>query len=438
MRGVAIGCLIAALVAVAVVLLGGNGSYRVVAVMQDAGQLVEGNLVKVGGISVGEVDEIVLDDRNRARIVMRIDEERFRPLHRGTKATIRSTSLSSVAGRIVTLHPGRNDAPEIEDGGAIGTEDTEPIVELDQVINTLDLATRSALQQVVHGGADALAGADRARATREALESLSPALQETAATADELVRDQRSFARALVTSAGVAQAVAAERGALSRGIANAATTLTAVAAEAGSLDEALRRAPDVLRASNSTLADLRTVLGELRPALRDLRPVADRLAPVLRDAAPVVRTAGPVVADVRALLGEATPVLSRLPQTERAARPALGSARTALEQANPVVQGARAYAPDVVAGLLNGFGGTTGGYYDANGHYVRISLQGNPFTIQGAGSALSAPSGNTAGQYFLRRGVLSRCPGAATQAHPDGANPWRPAEAPCKPEDDTP
>jgi hypothetical protein len=90
-----------------------------------------------------------------------------------------------------------------------------------------------------------------------------------------------------------------------------------------------------------------------------------------------------------------------------------------------------------VAGLFNGFGGTTAGYYDANGHYVRISLQGNPFTFQGAGSATGVPAFSS-DAYALRRGILARCPGAATQPHADRSNPWRPAEAPCKPEDDAP
>ena len=438
MRAIAIGCLVAAVTVVGVVLLRGGEQYRVAMVVQDAGQLVKGNLVKIGGVKVGKVEEIELDDRNQARIVLSIEEDRFTPLHRGTIATIRSPSLSSVAGRVVALQPGRNDAAEIPDGGSIGAEDTRPIVDLDQVINTLDLATRSALQDVVHGGADAFGGRGRARAARAALEALSPALQETTATANELLRDQRAFARAIVTSAGVVSAVAGERASLERGLANGATALQAIAREAGSLDESLRRAPAVLRASNSTLADLRTVLTELRPALREARPVATRLAPVLRDAAPVLRTAGPVVGDVRGLLRDTTPVLSRLPRTEDAARPALSSATTALAKAEPIVGALRAYTPDVVSGLFNGFGGTTGGYYDANGHYVRISVQGNPVTAQGAGSVLVPPGANTAGSYFFRRGVLSRCPGSATQAHPDGSNPWKPDEAPCKREDDTP
>ena len=348
---------------------------------------------------------------------------------------IRSTSLSSVAGRTVALHPGPNDNEEIDDGGTIGAQRVEGIVELDQIVNTLDAETRSGLQDVVHGGATALSR--RAPATRAALDALSPALAETGATAAEIARDQRAFSRALVTAAGVANAVAGERAALERGIANGARAVGALADERRALSAALRRAPGTLRATNSTLADLRVALADLRPTLRAARPFARRLRPTLAAAAPVVRRAPPVVGDVRALLGDTTAVLRRLPATEDAARPAFSSAASALRAAEPIVAGLRAYTPDVVAGLFNGFGGTTSGYYDANGHYVRISLQGNPFTFQGVASLLDVPTFGS-DVYSLRRGILARCPGAATQAHPDGSNPWRPAEVSCRAEDDAP
>ena len=149
--------LLLASVAVGTVLLGSGGDYRIVATAPDAGQLVKGNLVKVGGVEIGKVESIELDDRNRARIVLRIDDEDFHPLHRGTRVQIRSTSLSSVAGRTVALHPGPNDGEPIPDGGVIGAEDVGSVVELDQIVNTLDAETRAGLQDVVHGGATALA-----------------------------------------------------------------------------------------------------------------------------------------------------------------------------------------------------------------------------------------------------------------------------------------
>lgn len=435
-RIIAVAALLIASIAVGVVLLGGGSTdYRVVALARDAGQLVRGNLVKVGGVEIGEVESIELDARNRARLVLRIDDEDFHPLRRGTRVQIRSTSLSSVAGRTIALHPGPNDAPAIPDGGEIATEDVGSVVELDQIVNTLDAETRSGLQDVVHGGATALSR--RGAQSRAALDALAPALGETAATAEEIVRDQRAFRRAIVTAAGVAGAVAGEREALERGLAGGAETLAALAAERRALDDALRRGPDVLRATNSTLADLRVALEELRPTLRIARPFARRLRPTLVTVRPVLRGARPVLPDLRALLRDATGVLRAAPDVEDAARPAFGSASSALREADPVVAGLRVYTPDVVAGLFNGFGGTTSGYYDANGHYVRISLQGNPFTFQGAASGTEVPSFESEA-YALRRGVLSRCPGAATQPHVDGTNPWRPPEAPCDAKDDAP
>ena len=431
----AVAAMLAGIVAASVVLLGAGGGYRVVAEGQNAGQLVKGNLVKVGGVTIGKVESIRLGDHNQARLVLRIEDEDFHPLHTGTKATIRSTSLSSIAGRSVAIAPGPNSAPEIEDGGIIPAQDMTPVVELDQVVNALDAETRSALQETVTG----LAGATRGRgpALGRALEALSPALRETRATAEELVRDQASFEQALVTSAGVVGAVAPERDTLERAVADAATAVDALASESEAMDSVLRRAPRSVRLGREAMAELRALFSEAGPVLASARPAARRLAPTLRDLLPVTRRARRTLPGIRGLVRDATPVLRRLPSTERAAKPAFASASTALDQAEPVIAGLRAYVPDVVSGLLNGFGGTTAGYYDANGHYVRISLQGNAFTFQGLGSALNVPSGDQSVVGF-RRGAFARCPGAATQAHPDGTNPWRPAEAPCEAKDDLP
>ena len=57
-RVLALAALVLAGVAVAVVLLGSGGDYRIVAIAPDAGQLVTGNLVKVGGVEIGKVESI--------------------------------------------------------------------------------------------------------------------------------------------------------------------------------------------------------------------------------------------------------------------------------------------------------------------------------------------------------------------------------------------
>jgi phospholipid/cholesterol/gamma-HCH transport system substrate-binding protein len=421
-----------ALVVIASVLLRGGGSdYEVRALVESAGQLVKGNLVKVGGVTVGSVHAIDLTSDNQAQITLRIDDPRFKPLHQGTIATIRNTSLSSVAGRQIALQPGPNSNPRIANHGVIKGEDTRPIVDLDQLLNTLDAQARTSLQELVHGGA--VAFGSHPKQADAALAALNPALSQARQTTQELVGDQATFERALVESSGVVSSVAARAGDLQAGVANGAQVADAVASESASLDNALRRAPEALRKSNTTLAELRSALTDLRPALRDAQPAAPRLANVLRLAQPVVHEAGPVVGQVRQVLPDVTAILLGLPKLDATARPAFSSTADALQGASDAVQAARTYAPDLVGGLLNGFGGSTGPYYDANGHYVRIALAGNITSLSNAGSLLPTPPPGPFNQF--RDDLINRCPGAASQPAPDRSNPFAPPEAQCDPKD---
>jgi hypothetical protein len=97
----------------------------------------------------------------------------------------------------------------------------------------------------------------------------------------------------------------------------------------------------------------------------------------------------------------------------------------------------RAYTPDVIAGFIDGFGGNVGGYYDANGHYTRISIQGGtPALAQTLSLLGAAPKLSTGTLNSYRTDVVARCPGAATQRNPDGSNPYKPDDAPCNLKDD--
>jgi hypothetical protein len=94
----------------------------------------------------------------------------------------------------------------------------------------------------------------------------------------------------------------------------------------------------------------------------------------------------------------------------------------------------RPYTPDLVGGLANGFGGTTAGYYDANGRYTRISFQSSAYSLTGIPSLIPLPQG-TPGLTGYRKGLTHRCPGAATQPAPDKSNPWLIGEPTCSPEE---
>ena len=152
----------------------------------------------------------------------------------------------------------------------------------------------------------------------------------------------------------------------------------------------------------------------------------------------VARHAIPAVSEIRALLPSARQALSRLPPLERTAVPAMQSGTTAIGKVLPLLAGARPYAPDLIAGLFNGFGGSTAGYYDANGHYSRIMLELGQGGGTGALATLAGVSGPGLNAY--RTGLLARCPGGAVEPAPDASNPFVPPGVVglCNPKDNHP
>jgi phospholipid/cholesterol/gamma-HCH transport system substrate-binding protein len=433
-----VAALVAAAVAAALLMFGGVGGYTVSITLDNAGQLVKGNQVKVGGVPVGEVRSIELAPDRRARLELSVDDDELTPLHRGTVATVRSHSLSGIASRYVALSPGPNDRPEIADGGAIPAEDGRPAVDLDQVLNTLDPQTQRELQTLVRRGGELLD--EHAREANAGLEALNPALSQSAATARELMRDERAFERFLVESADVVSQVASRPRDLEELTGNALAAVGALADRSEELESSLEQLPPTLRRGNTALVNFRLTARELRGAVREARPAAPLLSAVLHRLRPVARDARPVVARLRRTIrrpgrsNDLLDALRGLPSLSSEAVPALRSTDGTLRDALPVVQDARPYTPDLIGGLLNGFGGSTAGYYDANGHYARISFQASVYALTGGGSLVELPQLN--GLTGYRKQVVRRCPGAATQPLPDGSNPYLDRDGfPCDPAD---
>ncbi|MDX6665544.1 MAG: phospholipid/cholesterol/gamma-HCH transport system substrate-binding protein [Solirubrobacteraceae bacterium] len=428
-RVLALASLVLAIVVVTVVLLGGSGPYRMTARFVDAGQLVKGDLVEVAGRKVGTVSDLSVSSDGLADVELSIGDDGVAPLHEGTTATIRTVGLASVTNRFVELSPGPPDAPAIRDGSVLPTTRTRGVVDLDMLLDAIDPTTRRHLRTLVREAAVAFR-APAADQVNAGLAYLDPALAQTAALGGEIVRDQASLKRLITTGAATVGALASRQDDLGAGLDSAAAALTQVASRRTELADLLDRAPPLLRQARTTLGHLNTALPLVDPVLRDLHPAIAPLARLLRDVVPVARDAAPAIAEIRALLPQAKRVLAQVPALDRAASPALTSTTGALRGVLPIVAGLRPYTPDLIAGLFNGFGGAVGSTYDANGHYLRISLEGSPASLPGILSPTPGP-----GFEGYRSGLDARCPGAAEEPVPDGSNPWIPSASLCDPAD---
>jgi phospholipid/cholesterol/gamma-HCH transport system substrate-binding protein len=425
-RGVALAALGLVVILVAWLLLRGDGGHEYQLIFQNAGQLVRDDNVEVGGRRIGSVRKIELTDNNLARVTIRV-EEPYAPLHTGTKATIRLTSLSGIANRYVALALGPDSGEEIPDGQVLGTDSTTSVVDLDQLFNALDPKARRDLQGVIQGFATQYAG--KGPEANQAAEYFNPALSTSRRLVGQLTEDEASLTRFIVNTADAMSAIAERRNDLSGLVANTNATTGAIAAENVALARALGVLPTTLRRANSTFVNLRATLDDLDVLVDESKPATKDLAPFLRALRPLVHDARPTIRDLSRLINspgadnDLIDANTLLPRLQRVASPAFTSGRQALEKLQPVLEFARPYTPDLV-GWLRDFGQGAAAY-DANGHYARIQPMFNAFqfTDNAAGGVLNAIPPE---QRFdaLQTGALQRCPGAASQPAADGSSPF--------------
>jgi phospholipid/cholesterol/gamma-HCH transport system substrate-binding protein len=408
-------------------LLRGGGGTEYKLLFQNAGQLVKDDDVQIGGRRVGSITEIGLTTDNQAEITIEVDDE-FAPLHRGTTAVIRATSLSGVANRYVALSPGPNNAPELDEGSVLAQDTTTSIVDLDQLFNTLDPKTRKGLQRVIQGTATQYQG--QAKNIQKAAQYFSPALSTSSRLVNELDRDSQTFQDFIVNSSKTVTAIASRKDDLANLVSNANSTAQAIGSENVALARALGILPGTLRQANTTFVNLRSTLDDLDLLVNASKPVAPKLAPFFRALRPLVHDARPTIRDLRKLItrkgsnNDLIELLRKAPTLERTAKPVFAHSITALNKTQPVVKFIRPYSADLV-GWFRDFGQGAANY-DANGHYARIQPIFNTFQFADSptGGTLT-PIPNAQRLAGLQSGVIKRCPGAASQAPADGSAPWR-------------
>jgi len=459
-RIVALVALVAVLVVVGFLLFGGGPSYTVTADFQNASQLVTGNQVVVAGVPAGSVQDITLGPHGQARVKFSVDSD-YAPLKAGTTAQIRSTSLSSIAGRQVelTLPPSNSTAPNVPNGGEIPLSDTTSEVDLDQIFNTLSPKTIKDFKHVIQGFDISYEGS--ARQANQGFRYLNPLLSTSRRVFDQLTRNTPTLERLLVDTSSLSGALAQRAPAITQLVHNLDLTMNALARQKLALAATIHKLPDFMREANTTFVNLRAALNDLDPLVSASKPVANRLRPwfhVLRgtahDAVPtiidlqhIIRRPGPqndlveltrdAVPLAKAGVGSGSPTCGANPSTDygQAAdnnftQGALGESLCALRNGLPPLAFFRPYTPELV-GWFSDFG--TSGITDANGGVGRISTTLNAFSFSTPGfpptpgAPLLTPAGTLSPQQLLAgldTNNARRCPGNLERPAEDGSNPF--------------
>jgi len=454
-----------AIVVVAVVLVmfagGGGDEYEVTAEFQNASQLVKGNQIMVGGLAAGSVKEIELGEDGEALVTFTVEED-FAPLPRGTTATVRMGSLSSVAGRQIqlTLPPETDTETElIDDGGTMTQDETVSAVDLDEIFNTLDVETVKDFKEVITGFRDSYSGVTKQ--ANEGSRFLNPFLSTSRRVFSELTRDTEAFESLIVDGASLSGLLAERRDDLSQLVSNASAALGAIGRQRQALADTINRLPSFMRQANTTFVNLRAALDDVDPLVAASMPVAQRLGPFFRefraaaaDAVPTIRDLDQIVRRkgkandlveltrlqvplARSGVGSGAPDCGNDPTSEDYDPPAadedftqgaLGETVCALTNGNAPLATLRAYTPELV-GWFDNF--STSGLFDASGPLGRIESTFNTFSIgdNGVPDLLSPIDfGDYSEQGFEAAGLDvgndARCPGANERDPGDGSTPF--------------
>ena len=285
----------------------------------------QGQTVTVAGVKIGTIAGVKLVD-GRARVQLDIDPA-YKTMVR-TDATALLRPRTALKDMFLELDPGRPSAPAAKKGFVIPVSNTQPDVNQDEILASLDKDTRDYLQLLANGGGVALAR--RGKDLSNILLRFEPTHRDLARVTTELSGRHRAMRRLVGSLARLNGELARQPAALTRLVRASATTLDALASESPSIKASLRGLPGALRDSRTALRSTGTLARvlaptaeRLRPAVRNLAKTDDALRPLARTAAPVlqkrlrpfIREARPLVRDLRPAAqnsARATPDLARV------------------------------------------------------------------------------------------------------------------------------
>lgn len=260
-----------------------NGDFELRAAFASANHLRPGSSVRVAGVEVGTVREITAGKAHTSVVSMRISDTGL-PIHADATAAIKARLILE-GNFYVDLQPGSPGTSSLPSGGTLPIGQTTTPVQIDQVLNVFDIATRKSLQSAFSGLANGLGGGNRPAAAagasgadglRDAAEALDRSLVSIRRVADDVQGTAPGdLARAVKGTRNFTAQLAESPAALADLVTNFRTVMGSLAADDAALaagvqelDAVVRSAPPALTSLDRALPKVATFAAALRPALR--------------------------------------------------------------------------------------------------------------------------------------------------------------------------
>jgi virulence factor Mce-like protein len=307
--------------------------YRVRVAFPDATALAVQADVRIAGVNVGKVVGKQVDPVGNRTVATLEFESQYAPIHVDATAILRQKTL--LGETYVELSPGSPTSKPLPDNGVLGRARVQGAVQISQIFDALDPATRRALQIFSQELAAAVAG------NQQSLSNALGNLPTFAADAGDVLKVldvEHAAVVSLVENGGtVFNALGHHQTALRNLILSAESVFSRTATDRTALADTVRVLPTFLDEARTTMARLQRFATDADPVIRQLDLVARDLGPTLqalRALSPSVRT---LFVKLVPLIDDATTGLPAYADVIHGATPLLRAVGTLLEQLNSIL-----------------------------------------------------------------------------------------------------
>ena len=269
----------------------------------------QGQAVDIAGIQIGKVTSVDLED-GHALVGMDIEPKYMELIRPNASLLLRpKTNLNDM---VVEVDPGSGKG-HVEDGHNFPLSQTEPNVNLDAFLGTLDADTRQYIQLLVAGGAQGIGG--RGHQFGNALRRLQPFSHYIADLNKAVATRREALAHVIHDFGLLTTELGHHDAAIERWVTSSKGALGNFANQQSSIQEILTEFPSTLTAAESAFASANAFSQAARPALLGLIPQAQALKPALKANQRLFeQTVEPIRTQIRPFTREVRPVLTHANQ----------------------------------------------------------------------------------------------------------------------------
>jgi phospholipid/cholesterol/gamma-HCH transport system substrate-binding protein len=268
----------------------------------------QGQTVDIAGVQVGEISNVDLVD-GRAIVTMRIKPKYDEVYPNATMLLRPKTGLKDM---IVELDPGTSaGGKRLKSGATIPVSQTQPDVNLDEILSSLDVDTRNYLQLLLNGAATGLDGQGRDLA--QVFRRFDPTAQDIKQIT-RLVAQRRTNVRRVIHNFGLITNELGDRDTRLRDFVSSSNAVfRRFADQTDNLQKTIDLLPGALQQTQTALVRTKRFADQLGPTLEALRPTARALGPALEATRPFLQQSTPVIENqIAPFTTTATPVVKSL------------------------------------------------------------------------------------------------------------------------------